>query len=120
MEPIASFTITDLNVSGFKCFADGAEFHFGPMTFVTGGNGRGKSSIADAIAFAITGLPFSGERNIDRLSSERNPNLCIDLRFLDAAGQPHRLVRRRQKGRMDVTLEGRPIRQQDLNVLFGD
>ncbi|MBQ9349300.1 MAG: hypothetical protein IJT94_18505, partial [Oscillibacter sp.] len=80
----------------------------------------GKSSIADAIAFAITGLPFFGERNIDRLSSERNPNLCIDLRFLDDAGQPHLLVRKRQKGRMDVTLDGRPIRQQDLNVLFGE
>ena len=120
MEPIAKFTVADMKVSGFKCFADGAEFHFGPMTFVTGGNGRGKSSIADAIAFAITGLPFFGERNIDRLSSERNPNLSIDLRFLDAAGQPHLLTRKRQKGRMDVTLDGRPIRQQDLNVLFGE
>ena len=120
MEPIAKFTIVDLKISGFKCFADGAEFHFGPMTFVTGGNGRGKSSIADAIAFAITGLPFFGEWNIDRLYSEQNPNLCIDLRFLDDAGQPHLLVRKRQKGRMDVTLDGRSIRQQDLNVLFGE
>ena len=120
MEPVPFFSITDMKVSGFKCFADNAEFHFDRMTFVTGGNGRGKSSIADAIAFAVTGVPFFGERSIDRLYSEQNPNLSITLRYLDANQQFHVLVRTRQKNRMDVTLDGLSIRQQDLNVLFGE
>ena len=62
MDPIKRFQITGLILSGFKCFSDTAEFAFAKTTVVTGGNGRGKSSLADAIAFAVTGLPFFGER----------------------------------------------------------
>lgn len=59
MKSISSFQITGMTLSGFKCYEEPAHLTFGNPTVVTGGNGRGKSSIADAIAFAITGLPFS-------------------------------------------------------------
>ena len=67
MDPIKSFEITGMTLSGFKCFADNTELTFGNPTVITGGNGQGKSSVADAIAFAITGLPFFGERGIEVL-----------------------------------------------------
>ena len=120
MQPIQSFSITGMSVSGFKCFADKTELPFFPITCVTGGNGRGKSSVADAIAFAVTGLPFFGERGVDRLHSERNPDLSVTLRFTDENGDAHELVRNRQKGRCVAFYDGREIRQSDLSVMFGE
>ena len=120
MNPIKSFSLTGMSVSGFKCFADKAEIPFFPVTQVTGGNGRGKSSVADAIAFAVTGLPFFGERGVDRLHSERNPDLSVTLRFADENGNEHELIRNRQKGRCAVFYDGREIRQSDLSVMFGE
>ena len=105
MEKIKGFQISSMTVSGFKCYEAPMEITFGNPTIVTGGNGRGKSSLADAIAFAITGLPFFGERGIDRLHNETNPDLQITMRFTDETGKAHELTRSRQKDRMSITYD---------------
>ena len=120
MKRISSFQITGMTISGFKCYEEPAHLTFGDPTVITGGNGRGKSSIADAIAFAVTGLPFFGERGIDRLHCETNPNLTVALYFMDEEGQNHELTRTRQKSRMTITYDGYEIRQHDLNEMFGE
>ena len=51
MKKLKQFRITEMTISGFKCFREPTTFRFGPLTIITGGNGRGKSSIADAIAW---------------------------------------------------------------------
>ena len=120
MEKIKGFQIISMTVSGFKCYEAPMEITFGNPTIVTGGNGRGKSSLADAIAFAVTGLPFFGERGIDRLHNETNPDLQITMRFTDDTGKAHELTRSRQKDRMSITYDGYAIRQTDLNEMFGE
>ena len=120
MEKIKGFQISSMIVSGFKCYEAPMEITFGNPTVVTGGNGRGKSSLADAIAFAVTGLPFFGERGIDRLHNETNPDLQITMRFTDESGKAHELTRSRQKDRMSITYDGYAIRQTDLNEMFGE
>lgn len=120
MEKLTSFQITTLHMEGFKSYAQPVDLTFGAPTVITGGNGRGKSSIADAIAFAVTGLPFFGERRIDRLHSEENPDLFIRMGILDETGMPHELSRSRRNGRMTVTYDGLEVRQSDLTDLFGE
>ena len=120
MEKIKSFQITGMTISGFKCYQEPTELAFGNPTIITGGNGRGKTSVADAIAFAVTGLPFFGERGIDRLHNEENPDVFISMRFVDDTGKPHELVRVRQSGKMYISYDGGPVRQLDLKDLFGD
>ena len=120
MEKIKSFQITGMTISGFKCYQEPTELAFGNPTIITGGNGRGKTSVADAIAFAVTGLPFFGERGIDRLHNEENPDVSISMRFVDDTGKPHELVRVRQNGKMYISYDGGPVRQLDLKDLFGD
>lgn len=120
MEKIKAFQITGMTVSGFKCYQATTELEFGSPTVITGGNGRGKSSVADAIAFAVTGLPFFGERGLDRLHNEVNPDVRVAMRFVDEAGKPHELVRTRQGNQMRITYDGGEIRQLDLNDLFGE
>lgn len=120
MEPIHGFTITGMRLAGFKCFPDVTEFAFDPLTLVTGGNGRGKSTIADAISFAIIGQPFFGEHGLDRLHSEVRADMFVTLWLTDHTGKRHELTRTRQSGRVTVTWDRREIRQSDLNILFGE
>ena len=120
MEKINGFQITALHLAGFKSFAAPTTLTFGDPTAITGGNGRGKSSIADAITFAVTGLPFFGERRIDRLHSDNIPQLSVTMEFLDSTGQAHTLCRSRKNSRMAITYDGCDVRQLDLNDLFGE
>lgn len=120
MKKIKQFQITSLMLSGFKSYEESTELVFGNPTVITGGNGRGKSSIADAIAFAVTGCPFFGERGIDRLHNENNPDVTIRMCFVDETGTLHELNRTRRKNRMTITYDGYEIRQLDLADLFGE
>ena len=120
MKKIEQFQITSLMLSGFKSYVEPTELVFGDPTVITGGNGRGKSSIADAIAFAVTGCPFFGERGIDRLHNENNPDAAIRMCFVDETGTLHELNRTRRKNRMTITYDGYEIRQLDLADLFGE
>lgn len=120
MKKIDQFQITDMTISGFKSYQQPTTLNFGELTTVTGGNGQGKTSIADAIAFAVTGLPFFGKRGIDRLYNEVNPDVSITLRFIDQDGAPHELTRTRRKDQMAITYDGYAIRQMDLNDMFGE
>ena len=120
MKKIKQFQITSLMLSGFKSYEEPTELVFGNPTVITGGSGRGKSSIADAIAFAVTGCPFFGERGIDRLHNENNPDVAIRMCFVDETGTLHELNRARRKNRMTITYDGYEIRQLDLADLFGE
>ena len=119
MKKIDKFQITGMTISGFKSYQDPTELTFGNPTIITGGNGRGKTSIADAVAFAITGTPFFGERGIDKLHNEVNPDVFISLRFTDETGS-HELTRSRKKNRMVINYDGYEIRQLDLTDMFGE
>ena len=48
MKKIEQFQITSMSISGFKSYEKPTELTFGDPTVITGGNGRGKTSIADA------------------------------------------------------------------------
>ena len=120
MKKIEQFQIIGMTISGFKSYEGPTELTFGNPTVITGGNGRGKTSVADAIAFAVTGLPFFGERGIDRLHNESNPDVAIQMYFVDETGAAHKLIRTRKKNRMTITYDGYEIRQLDLTDLFGE
>ena len=120
MEKISGFQITGMCLAGFKSFAEPTELTFGNPTVITGGNGRGKTSIADAIAYAVTGLPFFAERNIDRLHSETDPELFVTLRFVDDKGAAHELTRSHKGSRTGIVYDGQELRQLDLTEMFGE
>lgn len=120
MDKISQFQITGMTISGFKSYEKPTELTFGNPTTITGGNGRGKTSIADAIAFAVTGLPFFGERGLDRLHNEVNPDVLVQMRFLDEYGAPHELTRTRQNERTTIQYDGYTVRQMDISDMFGE
>ena len=120
MKKIEQFQITGMTISGFKNYQEPTELVFGNPTVITGGNGRGKTSVADAITFAVTGLPFFGERGLDRLHNDVNPHVSVQMRFLDENGISHKLTRKRQNSRMSINYDGHEVRQLDLSDMFGE
>ena len=120
MKKIERFQITGMTIDGVKCYQAPTVLAFGPQTVITGGNGLGKTSIADAISFAVTGQPFFGERGIDRLHNEVQPEVSVSLRFVDETGAPHELTRTRHKNSMCIRYDGNLIRQMDLTEMFGE
>ena len=120
MEKIRSFYIKKLSMRGFKKFLEPVEFEFGGMTAIMGQNAQGKSSIAEAITYAITGAPyFGGEKSIDRLYTidTREMRICLTI---DAGGTEHELIRERVNDETTITFDTVQIKQSDLNTMFGE
>lgn len=93
---------------------------FGDMNVTTGQNGQGKSSIADAIAFAITGVSFFGGNRLDSLYHKNTRDLALELAFADESGAVRILSRTRTDDNMEIFLDGRRITQRDLTIMFGE
>lgn len=120
IQPIKQLRVLSLTVSGFKGFAQEQSFTFGDMTTITGHNGQGKSSIADAIAFAITGVSFYGGTKLDHLYHKNTRDISVTMTFGDESGIVRRLSRRRVADNMDIFLDERRITQRDLTIMFGE
>lgn len=119
MKKINGFSITKLIMTGFKCFEGTTSFDFGDTTFITASNGQGKSSIADALAFAFVGTPFFGDKGLDRLQNKFTQEMTVSVDIVDNTGEPHNLTRSRKRDATTVTYDGIIVRQTDLNEAFG-
>ena len=53
MKRINKFSILTLKMEGFKRFKEPYTMEFDRLTYISGGNGQGKSTIADAMAYAF-------------------------------------------------------------------
>ena len=53
MKKITSFHILHITMRGFKRFRDECSLDLDRITYIHGANGEGKSTIADAIAYAF-------------------------------------------------------------------
>lgn len=120
IQPIKQFRVTRLTMSGFKGYAEPQTFRFGNMNVISGHMGVGKSSIADAIAFAITGVSFYAGAKIDYLYHQNTRDLLVELEFETEDGKTRTLSRRRKNDNMDITLDGIHVTQRDLTVMFGE
>lgn len=122
MEPFKSFQIESLELDGFKTYGERTLIECYPHTMIIGGNHQGKSSLADAIAFAVTGLTFFGEHRIDRLYSDKREDRSLEIvmTFRDDRGERHQLIRRRIKDKMSMYLDRCDVTQAELSNLFGE
>lgn len=120
MDKIDTFRIINLTVEGFKCFVKKSSFQFGAVSTITGHNGQGKSSIADAISYAITGSPICGEQGLDRLYALGSKKAMVELTIITGDGQTHCLTRSRMNDVTAITYDGVTVRQSDLIAMFGE
>ena len=119
MAQITSLQIEQLTVCGFGCFAGEHTWTFGRMTTITGHNYQGKSTIADAIAYALTGAPFFGGRELDRLQNESSPFMRAELTVRTDDGKTHEIRRARQGGKTVLSVDGTTTTQERFAERFG-
>lgn len=119
MAQVTSLQIVQLTVTGFGCFAGEHTWTFGRMTTITGHNYQGKSTIADAVAYALTGAPFFGGRDLDRLQNEGSPFMRVELTVRTDDGKTHEIRRARQGGKTALSVDGTTTTQERFAERFG-
>lgn len=73
-----------VRLSGFLCYKEPQEITFdgASLWMLSGTNGSGKSSIFDAITFALFGAHRGGSQNAQELINKDSPSLSIEFEFL--------------------------------------
>ena len=112
--------LLSVTMQGFKRFKEPYEVNLGKLTVIAGGNGQGKTTIADAIAYAFCGTPFWGEKSCDRLQNPDCKEMMVEVKLADADGVLHTLARRKSGGSTAITLDALPVRQTDVSSMFAE
>ncbi|MBQ3463977.1 MAG: AAA family ATPase, partial [Clostridia bacterium] len=120
MNKIKEIIITSVKLMGFKIFEGPEGFNLARTSYIYGGNGQGKTSIADAIAYAFCGTSFWGEKTTDRLINNKSKEMVVQVDFVDDNGELHTLIRRRKGNTTDITFDSHPYKQADLATVFAD
>ena len=120
MKRINKFYLISLKMEGFKRFKEPFEVKLDRVTYISGANGQGKSTVADAIAYAFCGTPFWGEKSCDRLQNPDCKELRVEVQFVDEDGEIHTIMRRRNGAGSAVTLDNVQLRQADIVNIFAE
>ena len=116
---MTGFVITQLSLCDFRGFSGEKSWTLGPLTKITGHNYQGKSSIADAIAFALTGAPYFGGRDLDRLHHSGAAMMWVEAVLRTDEGKTHTVRRIRQNGRTVLSVDGAITTQERFAERFG-
>ena len=95
-------------------------FDLGDLTYISGDNFTGKTSIMHGICYALYGVSFFGQSNIDNLMRENTNNVEVSLVFSDQNHLPHTLTRTRKGDKTGIVLDSRTIRQEDIASMLCD
>ncbi|MUG26014.1 hypothetical protein GNQ08_27005 [Paenibacillus macerans] len=98
--------IKRLEVEGFRGYQERHSFRFGMVNGIEGGNGRGKSSIMEAISFGLAGVDkFGKERSADRLMNNKGNEMVIVIE-IERNGTSYEIERRvtRLKTKMETRI----------------
>lgn len=120
MEQITAIKITGLTLTNFRNHTETEHFDFGDLSYITGHNGTGKTTMAHAVCYALYGVSYYGEQKIERLMNENANSLQVKLDFEDQNGSTHCLVRSRNGDKGSITYDGYTINQSGIEQLFGD
>lgn len=93
-------------------------FDLGDMTYITGDNFIGKTSILHGICYALFGVTFFGQTDIDSLRKQNENAVEASLTFTDQNGQEHTITRTRKGDKTELALDARSLRQEDISSML--
>jgi len=116
--------ILSTEISGFKLHKTKRLFEFGKVTEIIGGNGKGKTTIAESITWCFFGCDLMGNTKgvFDRL---RNPSaketkvvVAVEL-TKDGQAARYNFCRVRRGKTTELFINGHPAKQVDFDGLIG-
>ena len=120
MEQITAMKITGLTLNNFRNHTETTHFDFGDISYITGHNGTGKTTMAHAVCFTLYGVSYYGEQKIERLMNDKADNVQVQLHFIDQNGAAHTLTRSRKNEKYSVMMDGYTVNQSRIEQMFGD
>lgn len=120
MEPITAMKITGITLNNFRNHTETTHFDFGDLSYITGHNGTGKTTMAHAVCFALYGVTYYGEQKLERLMNEKADSVQVQLHFIDQSGAAHTLIRTRKNEKYSLMLDGYTVTQSRIEQMFGD
>lgn len=120
MEKITAMKITGLTLTNFRNHTEPEHYDFGDISYISGHNGTGKTTMAHAVCYALYGVSYYGESKIERLMNEATDNVTVTLVFTDQNNAAHTLQRNRQNDKITLTLDGYTVRQREIEQQFCD
>lgn len=107
-------------MEGFKVNRDRKEVKITNSSIFVGNNGKGKSTIADAIAWCLTGKLYEGNRNVNgEFLNEDSNKAIVKVIFVDESGV-ERVVKRNytEASGVNLWIDGKKASQKKLNKLI--
>ena len=120
MEQITAIKITGLTMTNFRNHTETTHFDFGDLSYITGHNGTGKTTMAHAVCYALYGVSYYGEQKIERLMNENAEAVQVKLDFIDQNGDAHSLIRTRTMDKPSLLFDGYSVTQGNIEQMFGD
>lgn len=120
MEQITAMKITGLTLNNFRNHTETTHFDFGDISYITGHNGTGKTTMAHAVCFTLYGVSYYGEQKIERLMNDKADNVQVQLHFIDQNGAAHTLTRSRKNEKYSVMMDGYTVNQSRIEQMYGD
>lgn len=120
MEQITAMKISGITFTDFRNHKAPGSYSFGDISYITGHNGTGKTTMAHGICYALYGVSYYGEQKIERLMNESAGGTQVQLDFTDQNGKPHTLIRNRSGDKTAILLDTYTIRQADIDRMFCD
>lgn len=120
MEQITAMKINGITFTNFRNHKSPEHYDFGDISYITGHNGTGKTTMAHGVAYALYGVNYYGEQKIDRLMNENSAGTQVQLDFTDQNGKAHTLIRNRNGDKTALLLDSYTIRQTDIDRMLCD
>jgi archaellum component FlaC len=116
--------LANMEVSGFKLYAESHSFTFGMANQILGDRGKGKTALCEAIVWCLMGCDLTGStRGIrKRLKnwSAKEINVVTQWDFLKTNGSlvRHQFCRISKARSTHLYLDGKEVEQSDFDALF--
>lgn len=120
MEQITAMKITGLTLTNFRNHKKSESYSFDDLTYISGHNGTGKTTMAHGICYALYGVSYYGEQKIERLMNEQAIGTQVQLDFIDQNGKTHTLIRKRNGDKTALILDTYTVRQTEIEKMFCD
>ena len=107
--------INKITITGFRGYKDTVEYNLGYRTSIKGGNALGKSTIREAICWALTGCDSTGnEKATTKLVNDQKPKYTEVILDFMLDDEPQTIIRRKKGSSTDIYLNDKKVSTADI------